>query len=50
MFSRDALGMLQTMTLKLVTVHFQNTELFREGREISLQPKRCPANASDVLT
>lgn len=30
--------MLQTVTLKLVTVHFKNTELFREGCEISLNP------------
>lgn len=35
MFLWDALGMLQSMTLKSVTVNFKNIELFR-GRVVKL--------------
>jgi len=36
MFLWDALGTLQTVTLQSVTVHFKNTELFRESGEMFL--------------
>lgn len=49
MFLWDSLGTLQTMMLKSVTVHFKNTEFFREGCEIFLYPKCRPENTSDVL-